>query len=134
MKKEKRLQHALHNERVCSLIYNTKDFSDWVITTAYYASLHFVSYSIFPMKEKTENGNKFDINSLDEYCNIKAADRGKHNVLCNLVRNKLPKIASEFRWLKDLCLSARYENYQQTERNAQKAFELLTMIKEASNI
>ena len=128
MKKEKRLQHALHNEEVCKLLHDNKNFPDWVITTAYYASMHFVSCYIFPMKEKTASGHTFDIKTLDDYCNYKGFAFGKHATLCNLVRNKFPKIASEFRWLKDLCMAARYENYQQTERDAQKAFELLTRV------
>ncbi|MEJ7683795.1 MAG: hypothetical protein WKG06_39235 [Segetibacter sp.] len=51
-KNKERLDHAIHNENVCSYLELKKEYADWIITTAFYSALQFVSYKIFPLKFK----------------------------------------------------------------------------------
>lgn len=53
-KSKERFQHGEHNEEVCDLLALNQKFSDWTITTAFYAALHFVSYKIFPFSYKAD--------------------------------------------------------------------------------
>lgn len=60
-------EHANHNAELCDLLLNNGRFNDWVVTTAFYAALHFVNYILFPLKfqDKTfYNFNKY-YSSLD---------------------------------------------------------------------
>ena len=49
-------QHAIHNEEVCDFLLTSKKFNDWVVTTAFYSSLHFVQFELFPL---TDDGQKY---------------------------------------------------------------------------
>lgn len=129
MKKEKRLKHAYNNEEVCQLIFKSGKHFDWVITTAFYAAIHFVSYKIFPIKATTTNGHQFDFKTLDEYYRFHRMDIGKHPALANLVSQHFPTIGPDYEWLMDLCSKARYQNYQQSEKDAERAIRLLEAIK-----
>lgn len=44
------LDHAKHNERVCNYLGKNADFGDWVITTSFYAAMHYVRHLIVPIK------------------------------------------------------------------------------------
>jgi len=49
---KKRRKHAIHNEQVCDYLLASNEFHDWVVTTAFYAALHFVQSDIFPLTYK----------------------------------------------------------------------------------
>jgi hypothetical protein len=55
--------HGEHNEKACDLLALNQGFPDWVITTAFYASLHFVTSKIFPFDYTVKTGTtlKFEI-------------------------------------------------------------------------
>ena len=42
------LDHAKHNEEACRELLRTGKFNDWVITTAYYSAIYYVTYELFP--------------------------------------------------------------------------------------
>lgn len=44
------LDHATHNEEVCSHLDDNTKYSDWIITTAFYSAMHFMKHKIFPLK------------------------------------------------------------------------------------
>lgn len=134
MKKEKRLDHAKHNEEICKIIHEKGGFSDWVITTSFYCALHYVSYKIFPLKDITSNGNQFEIKTLDEYYRFKQLDCGKHVALSDLVYTHLPAISPDYDWLMSLCLKARYQNYQLNVQDEERALKLLEAIKKELGI
>ncbi len=46
---EDNLEYAQHNEKACKYLDKKPEFTDWVITTAFYSALHFVRYKIFPI-------------------------------------------------------------------------------------
>lgn len=134
MKKGKRIRHALHNEELCSLINSTGKYPDWVITTAFYSAIHFVSFKIFPIREQSNTGEHFEIKTLDEYHRFNNITVNKHQALADLVYEYYPTISADYDWLMDLCTKARYQNYQQTTQDAQRSIDLLGIIKNTLNI
>lgn len=129
MNKANSLEHALHNEKACNYLDKKKEFTDWVITTAFYSSLHFVNYKIFPFKE----GN-IEYTSLDIYhSSVMTAGRkiSKHGLLCELVRKRLVNIAPDYRHLKDISNTARYVDYKHHRYVSNYAKTCLKNIKES---
>ena len=134
MKKSKRIRHAFHNEEVCKLIHATGKFNDWVITTAFYSAIHFVSFKLFPIREETEAGEHYELNNLDEYHRFHQMAISKHQALADLVYEYYPQIAADYDWLMSLCMTARYQHYQQSAEDANRAIGLLAIIRETLEI
>lgn len=129
MPEQGRLEHALHNEEVCKLLSGTK-FKDWKVTTAFYSALHFVRHKIFPIKQKTPDGQKFQIDSFNQYYRgFNPKNLGKHELLMKLVETHCPDIKVEYKWLLDTCMSARYHNFNISDKVAQKVDVNLQKIK-----
>lgn len=130
MKKNKdRLKHAIHNEIVCNYLDLNKDFADWIITTSFYAALHYVSYLIFPF-EASALGKKIIIENIDHHSNFDNPKRkSKHELLSDLVSKKCPAISEEYDWLLDMSMTARYKYYQHDIEIANKARNLMQTIK-----
>lgn len=116
MDKAQRLAHAKHNEAVSKFLDKKPENADWVITTCFYAALHFVQYALFPLKLKTQDGQKFTVKSLDEWANNNnPKGLNRHQQLSDLVGNEFPKeLSAAYDQLKDLCWTARYRQHQQT--------------------
>lgn len=132
MKKSKdRLNHGLHNEKVCEhLRLHNKDFADWIITTAFYSALHFASYKIFPYKKELPKDQSLTISSIDEAVNNDNPHGvGKHQLMSDLLFKYSNAIASDYNWLKDMCFNARYVEYQQDMLIADRAITLMGKIK-----
>jgi hypothetical protein len=110
----KKLDHALHNEKVSNLLCCDTANVDWIITTAFYAAIHFVDHKIFPIREKTTDGKSFKIKNFDEYyaINYPTKNKDKHTARLDLVRVKVPTIAADYAWLKSTCWTARYSDYK----------------------
>lgn len=130
MKKNKeRLDHGLHNEKACTHLELNKEFSDWIITTAFYSALQFVSYKIFPIEICT-NGRKLNIHDISQYQNLSnKKDLSRHAVLSDLVFKHCSDISEDYDWLKDMSMTARYVNYQHPPEVANKAKTLMLRIK-----
>lgn len=117
-KDTERRKHALHNEEVCRYIAEREEFGDWVITTAFYAALHWMNYKLFPFSfTDPDTGGTVNFRSLDEYRFYAFGNRkpveSKHHTLLRLVKHSCPpEIASEYRRLFDMCMTARYRNYR----------------------
>lgn len=129
-KNEERLNHGLHNETVCDYLELKNEFADWIITTAFYSALQFVSYYVFPIEITDKNGKKRVFGNIDSYYRVNNHNRiSKHNLLSDLVYHWNPKIADEYKWLLDMSMTARYQNYQQDKLISNKARSLLKKIK-----
>ena len=124
-KKQYSLNHALHNEEVCKYLDKRTDFTDWVITTAFYSSLHFVYYKIFQITTKSKIYNDFD----KYYNNNNPQDLSPHKFTSKLIEEKHPYIAAYYNKLKDICWTARYHNYNYSKEYSDEAKELLRRIK-----
>lgn len=118
-----RLDHARHNENVCTCL-NERNYWDWVVTTAFYAALHYVRYQMFPL-----GGHP----NFDAYYNVTYSSRrhrpGKHKVTSQLVQQHLPRAIGAYNALKNAAWTARYDNYQTTEGEAKAAITRLQMVK-----
>ena len=52
--------HAVHNERACDFLLSSGEFNDWVVTTTFYAALHYVRYELFPLERNNVIYNNFE--------------------------------------------------------------------------
>lgn len=107
------LQHAEHNEKVFRHLLQNKDFADWIVTTAFYSSLHYVDYKLFPITH-TEKKIQVKIVDMESYA-VSALNKygnDKHVCRLKLVQSKLKEIAFEFNWLYSTCKTARYHDYK----------------------
>lgn len=126
-----KLNHAKHNERVCNFLSKKEDFTDWIITTAFYSAIHFVDHKIFPFEEA---GFKFT--SIEQYFTYwKVNDfpsMDKHSIRDNLVITLCPEISTAFSWLRAQCYTARYHDYNYTRPRvaANQAKDYLKHIKD----
>jgi hypothetical protein len=112
MGKQEDLKHGLHNEEVFKHLLTNKDFTDWIITTAFYSALHLVDYKLFP-KKIIEKTTKITISDMDSYA-LSALNRygsDKHICRLKMVQKELRPISVAFNWLFTNCNTARYRNY-----------------------
>ena len=116
------LNHARHNEEACACLKECGHW-DWVVTTAFYASLHYVHYEIFPLDSH---------DTLNGYYGAKyPRGRGpsKHAVISRLVKKHLSGATAAYNALKDAAFTSRYDNYQTTEAEAKAAISRLDLVK-----
>jgi len=122
--------HAQHNKSVCDHLFSNTTFYDWVVTTAFYAALHFVQSKIFPFTEKSET-----FNNIDEYVAYFYQKNGKelskHAATNKLVKERIPEIRKEYRKLFDTCMTARYSYYKVQKIVAADAKAELSIIESA---
>ena len=131
--KKKRLDHARHNHTVCLLLHR-EGVRDWTVTTAFYASLHYVRYALFPLTVRRPDGRSLVYETFEEFCRLErefvSEKRGKHGVLVALVEDHLYDIAAEYRALKDLCWTARYDDYSVSVMRADHAIRCLNAVRD----
>lgn len=125
------LAHAQHNEKACKYLRIKPDYLDWVITTAFYSALHYVRYKMLPQTVRRVNGTLIEISDFETYYSLnKKAHQGKHGFMVEQVTILFPEIASEYAQLRDLCETARYQNYKYDRKISNLAFDRLQSIKE----
>lgn len=130
MTDNRRLEHALHNEKVCKYLDKKQEHTDWVITTAFYSAIHFVQHKLFPLKLKINNKD-WTFTDFDMYYSLETKRvTSKHKALTDLVEENLLNIAVYYAWLKDASWTARYSDYNHSREISNKAKEYLGKIKE----
>ncbi len=126
--------HATHNlEAHKALAKADGDFSDWEITTAFYAALKFFEGSLFPNTHwhpaKNEKAH------FDNYNNYKSAYNKfvagtPHNCMKQFVKqNTTAYIWMRYDRLYDFGHNARYRNYQVDAQDLKAAKESLQAIR-----
>lgn len=114
-----RLKHGEHNESLSNhlLTLNNGQYNDWVVTTAFYACIHFVEYKIFPCYL-----DSITYETFEEYCNYEYNEQSnnlsKHKLKQELVKKMLPGAKCQYRFLKDACMNSRYNDYRVTTNKA----------------
>lgn len=124
----RRLAHALHNERACHFLGKKPEYSDWVVTTAFYAAVHFAEHRLFPREVETDGGT-VRVPDVDAYRRLVRERRGNHAVRQDLVALHCPEISGAFDYLRDLSQSARYIDYRSDREEAARAKALMAEVK-----
>lgn len=124
------LDHAKHNEKTCNFLATDRDkHNDWIITTAFYSSMHYLRHKIFPL-EINKSSEKIVVNSFEEYCTEKGIYGQKHKVMRNLIEDNCDLgIASTYNQMLDLSFTARYNKYKYGKKIARLAQKRLISIK-----
>jgi len=107
---------AEHNCCACDYLCKTQDFPDWIITTAFYAAIHYIDLIIFPIEEDIK-GKKVIFDSIDSYVHnylrmFRNIEISKHEARQDLIQRKYPELFPAFKGLYDASTKARYTDYQ----------------------
>ena len=103
-------EHARHNKKVYDHLRDELEYIDWIITTAFYTTLHFVEYKIYPFTIKI-GSQKHKFESTSEYKPY-SGKRSKHGAKIKAVKNNLSSCKVAYKELFDLSMTARYHQYQ----------------------
>lgn len=124
-------QHAVHNENVCNELSKNSEYGDWIITTAFYSSLHYLRHAIFPLKfTSSKLSAKITADTFNKYCLIEGHEGKKHSVFKKLVESQCPKeISVAYHRLLDASYTARYNDYKFSEKISKNATDRLVIIK-----
>lgn len=124
------LCHAEHNAKICRHLFDGEEFTDWVITTAFYSSMHYLRHKIFPL-EIIKDGRKITVNDFEEYC-IESNIKGKrHSEMRKLVENQCEgRVSSKYNQMLDLSWTARYSKYRFSRKAAETAMKRLGEIEQ----
>ena len=117
--------HALHNAKACTFLNDGKDFPDWVVTTAFYAALHFVQHEVFPASMNNRNYLSFE-NYYNGHYGGKQNKPNRHLSTINLVYSEIGNDAGViYEWLHDACRTARYRNFNTDPKISSASIERL---------
>ncbi|WP_166921976.1 hypothetical protein [Flavobacterium poyangense] len=112
------------NKALSDKLLEEKIYYDWVITTAFYSSIHFVEDKILPLKISTT-----ECKCIAE---VKKAYKmnGRHEAREKLVFDNLGTVVgAKYRWLDDRSRYSRYETFKHQPAEGAKAQEYLNFIK-----
>lgn len=124
-----RFEHGEHNESLCDyLLVSPVKYNDWVVTTAFYACIHFVEHKLFPASYKGR-----DFQSFNEYCDFQHNENdsklSRHALKADLVNKYIPAVSHQYRQLKDACMNSRYTDYNVTDNKATSCNQIMKVIK-----
>lgn len=119
------LRKALHNEQLCLTLAEQNKWHDWVAITAFYAALHFVDSTLFPLD--TGGPRRFD--SIIEYSIHRGEKRSRHRLRMELVEKRLWPVHHSFKYLLDLSSDMRYGGSLGDESIASSAVKHLRHLK-----
>ena len=131
-----KLNHAKHNKEVCEFIKQNEQFNDWVVTTAFYSSIHFLENFLFPNNYEDPSNSKRirSFTDFDSYCKAFRRSReyfiDKHTIRLELVEEVFPEIANDYQTLMDTCFTARYKNYIVDSTTTQVCYQCLEEIED----
>lgn len=127
-----RLEHGEHNESLSDflLTHDGGKYNDWVVTTAFYACIHFVEHKIFPCKV-----DGIDHDTFEEYCDYEHNEQNnsisKHGLKAHLVKTRIPGINRHYRFLMDTCMNSRYNDYKISNNKAKTCNDTMKVIKKS---
>lgn len=122
--------HGEHNEKACELLALNQGFPDWTITTAFYASLHFVTSKIFPFNYPVKDGKPIKFDDIAAWQKFKDyASNKRHELIKDLVGSHCNKIASQYEWLLSTSWNARYHSHVHPSEIVARAIGCMKEIK-----
>lgn len=103
-----RKAHAQRNLDLSNQLLKEGIYFDWVVTTSFYSSVHFVEHALFPLIE-----NGIEYKDFNNYWNVNHAKTSvsKHSCKKTLVWKYLKNVGAIYRDLFDECNNSRYNNY-----------------------
>lgn len=127
-----RLKHGEHNESLCNIIQGlpNSEYNDWVVTTAFYACIHFVEHKLFPLTINNTTYKNFNSYYRSFFVNTNNSI-SKHEAKIELVEIYLTNVSSNYRWLFDACMNARYKDYIVSDMVANISAQTMVLIKKA---
>jgi hypothetical protein len=122
-------EHGEHNQKACVLL-KLNNFPDWAITTAFYASLHFVTSKIFPFEYSPDGKTKIKFNDITQWQAFKNyATNKRHTLINDLVSVHCSKISSEYDWLLNTSWNSRYHSHVHMPEIVNRAITYMETIK-----
>ncbi len=118
-----RLEHAERNLALCKQLLVQGVYYDWVVTTAFYSSIHFVEHKLFVL----EAGN-CGFSSTEDY-KIKNKLQSPHQARLILVIQHLYPISRAYKELEIASRKARYSNYATTPTEANTSLQQIEMLR-----
>lgn len=115
--------HGERNKDLSLQLLQQKVYFDWVVTTSFYSSIHFVEDKLLPCQINGQTCS--NINEVKKAYNLK----GRHESRQRLVTEHMtPSNAAKYKWLDDRSRFSRYTTYKVTSAEAEKAKEFLQAI------
>ncbi len=122
----KKREHGERNFELSELLHEGKKYYDWVVTTCFYAAIHFVEDTFLPCNVTGKDCKV--ISDVKEAYKMK----GRHAARERLVFEKIDlKTAVKYKWLDDKSRYSRYTTYKVTPTEADKAREYAKQIHKA---
>lgn len=122
---DKRLKHAIHNEKISKKLFEEREYLDWANTTAFYSALHYVQHKLLP---SSYNGVHCEcIDDVKKALNCK----GKHEATNTMVQIGISSVSNEYSFLMNLSFTARYTYYNVDEEHSKLCQKFLKKIKDA---
>jgi hypothetical protein len=125
---DQHLDQAIHNESACDFLNTNSKFYDWIVTSAFYSALHYVSSVIFPISHRSGNTNS-KADTIGQYCTLLGTRDNKHKVMTDLVYANCRGIGTSYKALLDMSYSSRYESGCQGSSYSVSARRYLSQIK-----
>lgn len=126
MAKKNKLEHANRNKALAVKLLQESVYFDWVVTTSFYSSIHFIENHLFPTTiMDTTCDNLFDAQKKYNSANL-------HETRECLCQDKLTfDVALKYKWLSDNSKNARYTSYKISKAVAEKAIVNLNAVETA---
>lgn len=122
------VSHANHNTKVCSYLSKKEIFSDWIITTAFYAALHYTRAIMLPCEHDGHVITDFEV----YYSKCKDLGEGRHGFQKKYVLINFPEISNAYSRLHDLSVTARYTRFEFGRDTSLTAMSHMNLIKDFS--
>ena len=118
---------AQSNEQLANHLHNEKTgiWNDWVVTTAFYSALHYVTGKLFPLPE----GERDFVDVQAYNSNGQFRCKEKHETIKALVYHYLTDAYDSYRWLHSQSSIARYRDYGLRDEIADLAVQKLIDVK-----
>ncbi|MCD8406929.1 hypothetical protein LNI96_03240 [Tenacibaculum dicentrarchi] len=123
MAKQNKEQHAQRNKALSIQLLKEGTYLDWVVTTSFYSSIHFIENNLLPTTIKGKTCSElFDVKKVYKTDNL-------HQTREFLCQEKLTfDTAIKYKWLSDNSKNARYTSYKISKSVAEKALKNLELI------
>ncbi|PTT35935.1 hypothetical protein DBR28_11665 [Chryseobacterium sp. HMWF028] len=118
-----KMEHALHNKKLCEELNVQKKYNDWTITTAFYSALHFTDLKVYPFTAIKGH----TCTNIDEAVQLLKHPE-KHTAKMIMIELQCNEIKIQYRWLKEQSYNARYKTYKVAASSGDKAVQYLNII------